>query len=141
MKAERVVRVGVRRIQAGQEGLRKDLGGRDFRMDREVLVVAHHNLLVEAGRRLGAEEGRLRVVGILDREEAVQEDNRRIDREEDRQEEDSGLAVEEGNILHGEGRLEELLVEDVRTPAEGRESVLEEDSQPEALNFNVSIWL
>ena len=139
MKVERVVRVGVRRIQAGQEGHRKELGEQDGRMDLEVLVVARHILLVEAGMRLGVEEGRLRVVGNPGQEEVVQEDNRRIDREEDRQEEDSGLAVEEGSILPGEEHLEERLVEDVRNPAEDRESVLEEDNQPEALDVNVSI--
>lgn len=139
MKAEREVRVGVRRIRAGQEGYHKDLGEQDGRMDLEVLVVARHILLVEAGMRLGVEEGMLRVVDNPDQEEVVQEDNRRIDREEDRQEEDSGLAVEEGNILPGEEHLEERLVEGVRNPAEDRESVLEEDNQPEALDVNVSI--
>lgn len=119
MKVEQEVRVGGRRIRAGQEGLHKGLeeGGR---MDQEVLVVVDHIHLAEAGMRLGVEGGMLRVGGNPDQEGV---------REEDRQEEDSGRLVVEGNILPEEGRLEE----DVRIPAEGREAVLEEDSQREAL--------
>lgn len=134
-----MVRVGVRRILAGQEARHKGLGEEDGRMDQGVLAVAHHIPLVEAGMRLVVEEGMLRVVGNLDREVA-QEDSRRIDREEDHQEEDSDLAVEEGNSLLEEGRLEERRVEDVRIPVGDRGNVLEEDSQPEALQrVNVSL--
>lgn len=141
MKVERVARVGVRRIRAGQEGLHKDRGEEGGRMDREVLGVVHHSLHVEAeGTRLVVEEGRLHVVGSLEQEGEAPEDNRRIDQEEGHLEEDSDLVGEVGNILPEEGRREERQVEGVRIPVEDREVVLEADSQLEALqSSNVSI--
>lgn len=100
MKAEPAVRVGVRRIRAGQqEGCHAGQGEGDGHMEREVLVVVVDRILhVVAGMPRVVEGDMLRVAGNLEQEEEVLEDSRRIGREEDHREEDSGPVVEVDSI-------------------------------------------